>query len=173
MDFDVSSAPKEKRRMIDDIDYKILEILQQNARTSNAEVARQVGMAPSAILERIRKLEERGVIEGYGVRVRPQAYGLELTAFVFVRADERPGEIATADRLAEIPEVQEVHHVAGEDCFLVKVRTEGTRALGALLRDRIGAIDTIRSTRSTIVLETIKDSWHLSPPAAPEGDDAA
>jgi Lrp/AsnC family leucine-responsive transcriptional regulator len=157
--------------MIDDIDRQILEILQENARTSNAEIARQVGMVPSAILERIRRLEERGVIEGYGVRVSPDAYGLSLTAFVFVQADERAGAVATAERLAEIPEVQEIHHVAGEDCFLVKVRTVGTRALGGLLRDRFGAIDTIRSTRSTIVLETIKDSWRLSPPESPEEKD--
>jgi Lrp/AsnC family leucine-responsive transcriptional regulator len=154
--------------MIDETDRKILEILEENARTPNAEIARQVGMVPSAILERIRKLEERGVIEGYGLRVNPEAYGLSLTAFVFVQADERGGAVTTAERLAEIPEVQEIHHVAGEDCFLVKVRTTGTRALGALLRDRLGTIETIRSTRSTIVLETIKDTWQVSLPATPE-----
>jgi Lrp/AsnC family leucine-responsive transcriptional regulator len=150
--------------MIDDIDRQILEILQDNARTSNAEIARQVGMAPSAILERLRKLEERGVIEGYVARVNPEALGLTLTAFVFVRADERAGAVATAERLAQIAEVQEVHHVAGEDCFLVKVRTTGTRALGELLREKFGAIDTIRSTRSTIVMDTIKESWTLNAP---------
>ena len=149
--------------MIDDIDRGIIAILQQNARTANAEIARQVGMAPSAILERIRKLEERGVIEGYHARVRPDALGLELTAYVFVRAEERAGAPTTAQRLAEIDEVQEVHHVAGEDCFLAKVRVGGTRELGELLRDAIGAIDTIRSTRSTIVLETLKDTPVLHP----------
>ncbi len=157
-------------RMIDDIDIRIVEILQQNARTSNAEIARQVGMAPSAVLERIRKLEERGVIQGYAARVNPEAYGLGLTAFVFVRADERIGAPTTADRLAAIPEVQEVHHVAGEDCFLAKVRVAGTRALGELLRDRIGAIETIRSTRSTIVLDTVKESALLPPPGRGGGD---
>lgn len=157
--------------MIDETDRRILEMLQENARTSNAEIARRVGLVPSAILERIRKLEERGVIEGYGVRVSPDAYGLTLTAYVFVQADERGGAITTAERLMEIPEVQEIHHVAGEDCFLVKVRTAGTRALGALLRDRFGAIDSIRSTRTTIVLETMKDSWRISPPEPWEGQD--
>lgn len=150
--------------MIDDTDYRILELLQDNARIANAEIARQLGMAPSAILERIRKLEDRGVIEGYQARVNPEALGLTLTAFVFVRAEERIGGVTTAERLAGIPEVQEVHHVAGEDCFLVKVRTTGTRALGSLLRDRIGAIDTIRSTRSTIVLQTLKESFRVHRP---------
>ena len=73
--------------MIDEIDIQIVEILQQNARTPNAEIARQVGMAPSAILERIRKLEERGVILGYSARVNPEAFGLGLMAYVLVRAD--------------------------------------------------------------------------------------
>ena len=153
--------------MIDETDRRILEILQENARTSNAEIARQVGMAPSAILERIRKLEERGVIEGYTARVNPEALGLMLTAYVFVRADERAGAPTTAQRMAQIPEVEEVHHVAGEDCFLAKVRVRGTKDLGKLLQEKLGAIDTIRSTRSTIVLDTIKDTRVL---AAPEGD---
>ena len=157
--------------MIDETDIQILEILQQNARTANAEIARQVGMAPSAILERIRKLEERGVIEGYQARINPEAYGFTLTAFVFVRADERLGAPLTGERLAAIPEVQEVHHVAGEDCFLVKARCAGTRALRVLLRDKLGAIETIRSTRSTIVLDTVKETAVLPPP--PKGDDDA
>ena len=157
--------------MIDDIDRQILELLQQNARTSNAEMARQVGMAPSAVLERVRKLEERGVIEGYVARVRPDAYGLDLMAYVFVRADERGGALSTAQRIAQIEAVQEVHHVAGEDCFLVKVRTTGTRALGELLRTEFAAIETIRSTRSTIVLETVKDTWVMPVPAPGKGDE--
>ena len=156
--------------MIDDIDGKILDILQENARTSNAEIARQVGMAPSAVLERIRKLEERGVIEGYHARVNPGALGLHLTAYVFVRADERVGAPNSAHALASIPEVLEVHHVAGEDCFLAKVRVTGTKELGRLLQERLGAIDTIRSTRSTIVLDTVKESCVLARPHREDGD---
>ena len=144
--------------MIDETDIQILEILQQNARTANAEIARQVGMAPSAILERIRKLEERGVIQGYAARINPEAYGLGLTAYVFVRADERAGAPMTADRMAEIPEVQEVHHVAGEDCYLLKVRVRDAKALGRLLQDQIKAVEPVRSTRTTVVLDTLRES---------------
>src|SRR3954471_9648666 len=104
--------------MIDGIDSAIVSILQSNARTSNAEIARQVNLAPSAVFERIRKLEERGVFEGYAARVSPKAIGLPLLAFVFVRADEKPGEDRVGPRVAAIPEVLEVHDVAGEDCFL-------------------------------------------------------
>jgi len=153
--------------MINGTDTKILKILQSNSRVSNAEIARQVDLAPSAVFERIRKLEERGVIEGYATRVSPKAIGLPLLAFVFVRAEEKPGAEETARRVAQIPEVLEVHHVAGEDCLLVKVRTADTEALGRLLRERLGRIETITSTRTTIVLDSIKEISEL-PIASPE-----
>lgn len=154
--------------MIDDIDRRIANILQDDARISNAEVARRVGMAPSATFERIRKLEERGTIRGYSARLEPRAFGLGLLAFVFVRAEERVGAPETASVLAEIPEVQELHHIAGEDCFLVKVRVADTEALGQLLRERLGPIPTVRSTRTTIVLQTVKESGALPLPDEPE-----
>jgi Lrp/AsnC family transcriptional regulator, leucine-responsive regulatory protein len=147
--------------MIDDVDKQILNILQENARTTNAEIARQVGLVPSAILERIRKLEERRVIEGYGARLNGRLLGLGLLAFVLVRTDELAGESKAASALARMPEVLEVHHIAGEDCFLVKVRTADTEALGRLLREQIGAIETVRSTRTTIVLHTTKETEAL------------
>lgn len=144
--------------MFDPIDLKILDALQQDARIANVELARQVKMAPSAVLERVRKLEERGLIQGYEARLNAKALGLGLAAFVFVRTDERTGSDATSKALAAIPEIQEIHDVAGEDCFLVKVRALDTEALGRVLRDRIGAIPTIRSTRTTIVLQTLKET---------------
>jgi Lrp/AsnC family leucine-responsive transcriptional regulator len=153
---------------IDEIDRRIIEILQSEARTPNAEIARQIGMAPSGIHERIRKLEERGVIEGYVAKIHPRALGAGLLAFVFVHSNERIGAPQTAKALAEIPEVLEVHHVAGEDCFLVKVRTADTDALGELLNSRLGAIRTIDSTRTTIVLGTVKETTHIPTAIAAE-----
>jgi Lrp/AsnC family leucine-responsive transcriptional regulator len=152
--------------MIDGIDTEILKILQSNARTSNAEIARQVDLAPSAVFERIRKLEERGIIEGYSARVNPHAVDLPLLAYVFVRDNDGPGTDLAAQRVAEIPGVLEVHHVAGEDCFLAKVRAKDPESLGRLLRERIGRIASITSTRTTIVLGTVKESAAL-PIAAP------
>ena len=155
--------------MIDSTDREILSIVRENARISNVEIARKVGMAPSAILERLRKLEARGVIAGYEARLSPKALGLGLLAFVFVKADDRPGSEGSGQALSAIPEVLEVHHVAGEDCFLVKVRTEDTESLGRLLRERFGAIPSIRSTRTTIVLNTVKETAQL-PVELPEGE---
>jgi len=155
-------------RTIDGIDYKILDILQDNARLANAEIARRVGMAPSAVFERIRKLEERGVIAGYRPRLHAKALGLGLVAFVFVRADKKLGEKTAGEALAALPEVLEVHHIAGEDCYLAKVRTADTEALGRLLREKFGAIASLRSTRTTIVLETLKEDLRLPIPAPAE-----
>ena len=154
--------------MIDEIDASILTILQENARTSNAEIARRVGMAPSAIFERIRKLEERGIVRGYAARLDAHALDLGLTAFIFVRTDEPVGQMGTAEQLAALAEVQEVHHVAGEDCYLVKVRARDTEDLGGLLREKIGPIPTVRSTRTTIVLESVKESVALPLPGGAE-----
>src|SRR5881409_379413 len=108
--------------MIDEMDRRILSLLQQDARLPNAEIARRVGMAPSATLERLRKLEERGVIQGYEVRLDPRKIGLGLTAFINVKAQDKQGELDTGERLKQHPNVLEVHHIAGEDCYLVKVR---------------------------------------------------
>jgi Lrp/AsnC family leucine-responsive transcriptional regulator len=162
--------------MINEIDRRILDILQKNARTSNAEIARKVGLTPSAVFERIRKLEERNVIRGYRAEINPKALGLAQLAFTFVRSNDRPGGVETGEKLAEIPEILEVHHVAGEDCFLVKARARDAEALGRLLRERLGAVATISSTRTTMVLETVKETAVLPltrAEAEPDDDEAA
>ena len=143
---------------IDRLDQKILELLQANAREAQVDIARRVGLAPSAVLERMRKLEARGVIRGYGALVDPRAVGVPMLAFVAVRSDETGAEDRVAHALAEIPEVLEVHHVAGEDCYLIKVRARDAEQLGVLLRTRFGRIPGVRSTRTTIVLETVKET---------------
>ena len=147
--------------MIDGIDGAILKILQENSRTSNAEISRQVGLAASAVFERIRKLEERGVIRGYRAEIDPKALDVGQLAFILIRTSDRPGGVDTPGKLAEIPEILEVHHVAGEDCFLAKVRARDAEALGRLLREKLSRIPTITSTKTTIVLETVKETTSL------------
>ena len=150
--------------MIDDVDMKILGILQADGRTSHAEVARQVGLVGSAVHERVKKLEERGIVRGYSARLDPEALGKRLLAFVFLRAEENGSSNEVALALAKIPEVLEVHHVAGEDCYLANVRTADTESLGRLIRERFRAIPQVHSTRSTIVLETVKEDLALPLP---------
>ncbi len=144
--------------MIDVTDYKILTILREDGRASNAEIARHIGMAPSAILERIRKLEQRGIITGYEAKINPDALGLSLLSYVRVRADEAVDSMEVGEALARFPEVQEVHYTAGEDGYLIKVRTRNAEHLGKFLRERMGTIREITSTMSTVVLTTVKET---------------
>jgi len=145
-------------RNLDDVDLDILRLLQENARIPHAEIARRVGMAPSAVLERVRKLEARGIVHGYEPRLNAAVLGQGLAAFVFVRGDDLSGGEEMGRSLAAMPEVLEVHHVAGEDCYLVKVRTGSTEALGKLLRERFAPIPHLRTTRTTVVLSTLKET---------------
>lgn len=147
--------------MLDDVDRRILGLLQSEARMSNAELSRRIGLAASAVFERVRRLEERGVIQSYGAKLDARAMGRSLLAFVLVRSDERIGSMSTGEALAKEPEVLEVHHVAGQDSYLVKVRVADPEALGRLLRDRFGSIPSVRSTQTTIALETVKEGWAI------------
>jgi Lrp/AsnC family leucine-responsive transcriptional regulator len=157
-------------RIINETDVKILNLLQSNARRSQAEIAKAVGLAPSAVMERIRKLEARGVIRGYAAQIDPRAVDQGLLAFVAVRSEENRGDETIARQLSDCEEVLEVHHVAGDDCHLVKIRARDAEHLGLLLRTRLGRIPGVRSTRTTIVLETVKETSRLHIPQREEAD---
>lgn len=147
---------------LDDIDLQILEHMQQNARISNADLARELAMAPSAVLERVKKLEQKKVILQYNTAINPAAVNQKLLAFIFIKVQESSGnDSKIAATIAKIPEVQEIHHVAGEDCFLVKVRTEDSASLMQLMRKRLKSIPDVLSTKTTIVLETVKEQQQL------------
>ncbi len=143
---------------IDDTDVKILKILQKRGDCTKAEIARRLGLAPSAVFERVKRLERDGVIIGYEAKIRPQSLGLGLTAYIFI-AEAKPargGE--TARRLAAMTALEEVHRIAGEDCYLAKVRAADTRAL-TLILDDIGAIESVNGVRTSIVLDTFKEGF--------------
>ena len=152
--------------MIDEKDARILELLQKDGRMTNVDLARAVELTPSATLERVRKLEERGFINGYTATLDPHALGLGLVAFIFVRVDDINDVLGcaeqTAEELAGLPSVQELHHLAGEDCFIVKVRARDTDDLYRILKEEFGPFKAIRSTRTTIVLKTVKETQHLA-----------
>src|SRR5581483_6404714 len=156
---------------MDSTDRKILNILQSDARTPNAELARQVGLAPSAVLERVRKLEERGILRGYTALVDHAAIGVGLLAFILVRSSDPTGTDHVAKLIAKAPEVLEVHNVAGDDCFVVKVRARDTKDLSRVLKKRFGTLKAVRSTRTIIVLDTIKEST-IVPVSVEQSDDA-
>ncbi|WP_028575285.1 Lrp/AsnC family transcriptional regulator [Desulfonatronovibrio hydrogenovorans] len=142
--------------MIDEKDKRILKLLQKNSRISNAEIARRMNMAPSAILERIRKLEKKGIIKGYELRIDPKALGLSLTVITMVRTQEDVGSTRIGQELAMISDIQEVYFIAGEYSYMVKARVADTDALTGLLQ-QMGEVPGIRDTRTTFVLDTIKE----------------
>lgn len=146
----------------DPTDVKILTMLQENGRVSQVDIAKAVGLAPSAVLERLRKLEVRGIILGYTALIDPRSAGCPLLAFIAVRTNEVGGEEdRVGEALSRVPGVLEVHHVAGEDCFLVKIRARDTEHLGELLKTEVGRIKGVRTTRTTIVLGTHKEQTRL------------
>lgn len=113
---------------LDDVDWRLLEALQSDGRASYADLGRLVGLSPSAVTERVRRLEESGVITGYAAEVDPEKLGLTIMALVRVRypsGNYRPFR----DLLATTPEVGEAHHVTGEDCFVLTVRARSMRHL--------------------------------------------
>ena len=140
---------------------------------TQTEIAKAVGLAPSAVLERIRKLEARGIISGYVALIDPHVVDQRMLAFVAVRTNVvGDAERDVAARLAAIPEVLEVHYVAGEDCLLLKMRARDAEHIGVLLRTQVSAVPGVSSTRTTIVLGSMKESPRL-PIAIDVEDDGA
>lgn len=147
--------------MIDETSLHILNILQEKARIPNVEVSRQVGLAPSAVLERIRKMEKNGIIDGYEVRLNPERFDKSQIAFIFVSVQEPPGQAPVGEALATMPEVQEVHYVAGDDCYFVKLRIADTTELGQVLRQKIAPMQGVVATKTATVLSTLKETARI------------
>lgn len=152
---------RSKEYNLDMIDREILGLMQENARISNADIARELNMAPSAVLERVKKLEQKNIILQYTVCINPEALQQNLLAYVFIKSADGLGCNSSTDELAKIPEIQEVHHVAGDDCYLVKIRTSDSASLMELMRNKLSKIPNILSTKTTIVLETVKEQQQL------------
>ncbi|MGL1932080.1 MAG: Lrp/AsnC family transcriptional regulator [Desulfotalea sp.] len=148
--------------MIDQKSMKILKILQEKARIPNAEVSRQVGLAPSAVLERIRKMESQGIIDGYEVRLNPERFNRKQVAFVEVTAQPDAYIPDLGEKLAALPEVLEVHYVSNGDGFLLKIRTADTASLGTLLQQTISTMKEVQATRTTTVLSTTKETNRIT-----------
>lgn len=146
---------------LDDTDLKILDLLQRDARLTNAAIAEKVGLTAPSVFERIRKLEQRGVIRGYRVEVDPVAVGKSLTAIIRLTAafDDRYERGVQA--LRQDPDILELYNVAGEDCFVVKTRVAAPEDLEALLH-RIRGHLTIQRSVTMIALSALKENGPLN-----------
>ena len=146
--------------MIDDTDRKILRLLQDNARISNAEIARHVELAPSAVLKRIRRLEDDKVIMAYETRVDRHKVGLEMSSFVLISTGEKPGTLEIGRKIADLPEVQDVHFTAGDFYYFAKVKTCNPNEHNEFIK-KLGQIG-VRDCRTTLILNTLKESLKLN-----------
>ncbi len=143
---------------LDSLDIKILSLLCQRGRMTWAELAGRLGLSAPAAADRVKRLEERGLITGYNAQLDAEALGLNLTAFIAVTLDQprhRESFLAAVQTCAEI---LECHHVTGDDDYLLKVRCCHTRALEALLTNGLKAIEGVVKTRTLIVLSTVKET---------------
>ncbi|MEM9433944.1 MAG: Lrp/AsnC family transcriptional regulator [Pseudomonadota bacterium] len=148
--------------MLDGIDKQILSFLLNDAATSKAEIARRVGLAASAVSERVRRLESDNVIAGYEVRLDAKALGKPLLAFVFV-TDVKPSRgFDTAAALSQVTGLEELHKVAGDDCYLLKIRASGTDELNQIIETQINPVQSVTRVRTTIVLNAVTERPPLS-----------
>lgn len=138
-------------------DLKIIEQLMRHARTTWAELGALLGLSAPAAADRVRKLEETGVIKGYAALINPDEIGCGLAAMIAVTL-ERPEVRSDFLRLViNLAEVLECHHIAGEQDYMIKVRCSGTRDLERLISEEIKALPGIK-TRTTVILSTVKET---------------
>ena len=145
----------------DDADRKILEMLQANGRTPYAELGKAVGLAVSSVNERVRKLHERGVIEGVHSVLSPAALRLDLLAFIFVGWTDPATEEPFLVRAASEPSILECHHVTGQWNALLKIRTRTPRDLEIFLGGLVKSIPGVQRTETLIVMSSAKETFHL------------
>ena len=142
---------------IDEIDAKILELLQENGRMKRSDVAEQVDLSISAVSERMRKLEERNVIRGYSAIVDSKRLRLDITAFIRVSVHGSEHYANFVDEVGDMEHVLELHSITGAGSHLMKVRTTDTTALERFLSD-IQALPGVSKTTTSIVLSTFKET---------------
>ena len=153
--------------MLDEVDRKIVMLLQRDGRLSNAAIAEQVGLTTSAVYERVKKLERRGVIKGYVALADGEAVGKPIIAFVRLvigtTADAyyRQSEQQFIETCMQEPDVLECHSVAGEDCYVLKVRAATPQSLEKLLR-RLRADTPIARSTTSIVMSTHKEATQIA-----------
>ena len=137
---------------LDAVDRHVLQLLAADGRKSYTDLAKDTGLSTSAVHQRVRRLEQRGAIKGYGAAVDPTHAGTPLTAFVSITPTDPAAPDDAPERLAHLPQVEACHSVAGEESYILKVRVPGPGDLEALLQEIRAAAQV--STRTTVVLST-------------------
>lgn len=152
----------------DQIDRNILEILQANAKITNAQLSKEIGLSPAPTLERVKKLENQGVILSYHAKLNHHEIGLGVSTFVQVTLVGHKKEFINrfVNRINEIPEVVECHHITGQGDFILKIVAADIESYQKLMLEVISEIPEIDNMQSIIILSTFKDSKVMPIPAA-------
>jgi Lrp/AsnC family leucine-responsive transcriptional regulator len=143
--------------VLDTNDLKVIKRLMEHARTTWAELGMLLGLSGPAAADRVRKLEEMGIIKGYSALIDPEKIGCGLGALISVTLDKPENRIAFLHLVNKSPEIMECHHIAGAEDYIIKVRCSGTRDLERLISEEIKSLPGAK-TRTTIILSTIKET---------------
>lgn len=146
--------------LLDEIDIAILNHLQENGRAQRNKIAELVSLSVPSVSERMKKLEERGLIEGYHAVLNSKDFHFDITAFLFVQVDGSEHYPNFVEEVKKEPEILECHSITGEGSHLLKVRTKNTSSFEQLL-SRIQAWDGVDKTRSNLVLSSFKETRAL------------
>jgi len=146
---------------LDPIDRRILAQLQEDAKRSQAEIARDVGLTAPSVNERIRKLERAGFIRGYAALLDEKKLGYDITAFVEIFVEHPKFEAAFIESVGTLDEVLECHHITGEFSLLLKVKVTDMAAFRRLLIEKLNTIRGVRQTRTVMVLSTSKEQHRI------------
>jgi Lrp/AsnC family leucine-responsive transcriptional regulator len=146
---------------MDSTDLKILELLQRDGRASHADIAKQVGLSPPAVGERIRRLEGAGIVRRYAAILNPARAGRTVSAFVAVSLDKPIHAKAFLQRIRELDDILECHHMTGDDCYLLKVRARSLAALESLISNDLRPLEGVVRTHTTVILSSFKEETRL------------
>ena len=145
---------------IDNIDRKILRMLQQNSKITNSYLSKQIGLSPAPTLERVRKLEKKGIISGYHAQLNLSKIGLGVSTFVLVSLKEHNKKNINIflDKINKVNNVIECHHITGTGDFILKVVSENIASYQKLMLDKVSEIEATDSLQSMVILSTFKDN---------------
>lgn len=145
---------------LDKTDRRILEILQANAKITNAQLAMEIGLSPAPTLERVKKLEMSGIIKSYHARLDNEKVGLGVSTFVMVslKGHNKANIEAFTQSIAEIEEVIECHHVTGSGDFILKIISQDIPSYQKLMLEKVTNIEVVDNMQSLVILSTFKDS---------------
>lgn len=146
---------------MDTYDLKIINRLMDNSRIKWSDLATEIGLSAPATAERVNRLIEQGVIKKFGVLVDSEKVGSELTAFVAVSLERPEYRAPFLELINQLVEVQECHHIAGEDDYLLKIRSTNTKDLDRVISHEIKGVQGVIRTKTTIVMDTTKETFQL------------